>query len=234
MTGDKACKEGGFCPVCDSCVSEWLPLNRLVGDGVYRKEPEGRLCPVCASFERTRHFWMYIEKAEILKENTRMLHVAPEKGLEAKLRPMLGKNYITADLLKKNVDYNVDLTDLPFADNSFDFIYCSNVLEHIHNDAKAMSELYRVLEEGGMAYIHVPIDGVVTQYDPSITSPEERMRLYGQAQHVRMYGRDISVSLTRAGFKVEELIMPDFLDIDADLQRYYNCAKREMVHFCYK
>jgi len=49
-----------------------------------------------------------------------------------------------------------DIQDLPFPDRVFDYVYCSHVLEHVENPAKACSELMRV---GKAGYIETPTLG---------------------------------------------------------------------------
>ena len=49
-----------------------------------------------------------------------------------------------------------DATRLPFADDSFDCVVTSEVLEHIHDDVAALSELVRVLKPGGTFAATVP------------------------------------------------------------------------------
>ena len=90
--------------------------------------------------------------------------------------------------------------------HAFDTIICSHVLEHVPADAKAMSELFRVLRPGGVAIIQVPYadDCAETDEDPSVTDPLERERRFGQFDHVRIYGRDFADRLRRAGFVVDE------------------------------
>src|SRR6266498_3546130 len=59
----------------------------------------------------------------------------------------------------KNVSFQLmDLTKLTFEDSSFDFIVCSEVLEHIKNHESAFSELARVLRKGGTMLITVPYE----------------------------------------------------------------------------
>jgi len=223
-----------YCPVCNRDVTEWKPFTRRVGEGIYRTEPEGRLCPHCGSFERTRHFWMYIEKTGTLAARPRMLHVAPERGLSDKLRAVLGRNYVSVDLSMQSADVKADITSLPFLDDSFELIYCSNVLEHVQDDHAAMAQLLRVLAPGGLAYLQVPVNGEVTKEDPSVVDPAERAQLFGQADHVRAYGRDFAARLQSVGFAVSPQVMPDSLAASSAQLTATNAHKKELIHLCHK
>lgn len=223
-----------YCPVCDFELRRWRPLYRDIGGGKTRLEPKGRICPECAAFERTRHFWLYVQQEDLLAAMPRLLHVAPERGLQPLFRRRLGGHYVTTDLDQRGVDTRQDLTAMTLADNSFDLIYCSNVLEHIPEDRKAMGELHRVLKPGGLAILQVPIRGDVTYEDPTIVSPQARTEHFGQADHVRFYGHDIRLRLESAGFEVEEVYMLDLLNLSrADIERM-NLDVREPIHFCRK
>jgi SAM-dependent methyltransferase len=113
--------------------------------------------------------------------------------------------YTTTDLNSPIADVKADISDLPFPDNEFDFIICNHVLEHIPDDTKAMQEIYRVLAPGGTAILQVPYkaDLEKTFEDNSITDPKERARIFGQYDHVRVYGMDYFTKLESIGFKVE-------------------------------
>ena len=160
--------------------------------------------------------------------------MAPEKGLAARLRRKLGDRYVTGDLEMAGVDLKLDLTDTRLPDASFDVIYCSNVLEHVPADGRAMAELFRILRPGGLAIVQVPVRGQTTLEDPTVVDPVRRAELFGQADHVRYYGRDVRQRLERAGFRVEEMTMPDALSLSVDAIVRFNCGKRELVHFCSK
>lgn len=49
-----------------------------------------------------------------------------------------------------------DALCLPFADDTFDRIICSEVMEHLADDTGAMAELTRVLKPGGIIAVTVP------------------------------------------------------------------------------
>jgi SAM-dependent methyltransferase len=168
----------------------------------------------CGALERHRFMWKYLEKMTNLFEakNISMLHIAPEKFLETKLRDRLGKNYITADLLNPRAMVKMDITDIQYPDEYFDVIYCSHVLEHVQDDKMAMREFYRVLKPDGWAILLVPITADKTFEDPSVVDPSERLKLFGQKDHVRRYGPDYIDRLREAGFKVKVTHVSDIFD----------------------
>lgn len=140
-----------------------------------------------------------------------MLHVAPESCYAKQFQTTLGNGYITADLESPSVSLRMDITDIQFKDGVFDVIYCSHVLEHVLDDRKALREFHRVLKLGGCAILLVPITTEKTFEDPMVTDPIERLRLFGQRDHVRRYGPDYFDRLKETGFSVEVVKASDFL-----------------------
>ena len=158
------------------------------------------------------------------------MHIAPEKNLQKVLRASTKIKYINGDLNPLVADRKIDIIDINFGDNYFDFIICNHVLEHIKNDRKAMSQLFRVLKPEGFAILQVPIakNAKETFEDFSITSPEEREKYFGQKDHVRIYGRDYKGRLESVGFKVE------LYDIKKDLSikaiKKYGLNEEEILY----
>lgn len=136
----------------------------------------------------------------------RLLHIAPEARLAAILRTKENIDYITGDISsRKKVMVEMDVTDIQFPNHSFDAIICCHVLEHVADDCKAMSELYRVLKPGGWAILQVPLSRTLrnTYEDFTITTTAGREEAFGQGDHVRIYAEEnYRDRLTRAGFKV--------------------------------
>ncbi|HYI38550.1 MAG TPA: methyltransferase domain-containing protein [Thermoleophilaceae bacterium] len=148
--------------------------------------------------------WLYLNAETPLPEGAlRVLHFAPEIALERPLRDAAGE-YVSADLFSPRAEVKADITDLPFEDGRFDLVLCSHVLEHVADDAAAMSEMGRVLADGGTVVVQTPVnyDMATTFEDPSVTDPAERLRLFSQDDHVRVYGRDLVDRLGGAGFEV--------------------------------
>jgi ubiquinone/menaquinone biosynthesis C-methylase UbiE len=82
---------------------------------------------------------------------------------------------------------------------------CNHVLEHIPEDQKAMSELYRVLKKGGTLIAQVPLgkQRLKTFEDERIKGRKARAKAFGQYDHVRIYGKDYYSRLENVGFKTE-------------------------------
>jgi SAM-dependent methyltransferase len=171
----------------------------------YEKVRENVLSPSTLSLERHRLLWLYLRhKTDLFSRPQKLLHFAPEQCFYKRFRQSKTINYTTTDLNSPLADVSADICDLPFADNEFDFILCNHVLEHIPDDLKAMQEIYRVLKPGGKAILQIPLenDRDLTFEDDSITDPKKRARIFGQYDHVRVYGMDYFERLKKVGFTV--------------------------------
>jgi SAM-dependent methyltransferase len=148
--------------------------------------------------------YLHLEREGLLdRPGLRILHVAPEEALARPLLRSPGVRYMAIDRELGRGDAVMDLTQVACPDDAFDLVICNHVLEHIPDDRQAMRELRRVLRPGGRAIVQVPMSDLATTLeDLSIVDPETRERLYGQPDHVRLYGRDYLDRLAAAGFKV--------------------------------
>tara|TARA_B110001452_G_scaffold95189_1_gene78689 strand:+ start:2345 stop:3097 length:753 start_codon:yes stop_codon:yes gene_type:complete len=184
-------------PIDGSSYRKFLPYG-------YQNLRQNALCPGTLSLERHRLLWLYLDrKTSFLTDSIRVLHVAPEQVFYKRFKSFSHWDYTTTDLHSPLADVKADICALPFEDNSYDLILCNHVLEHIPNDLKAMRELYRVLKPRGTAILQVPLeeDRENTFEDDSITDQQERTRIFGQYDHVRVYGQDYYNRLQKAGFK---------------------------------
>ncbi len=191
---------GLICPCCGGHCAEFLPA------GGRRKRPN-RKCPGCASLERHRALWLYmVNRTNLLTEELRVLHFSPTPVLRDLLRRMPNVDYVAADLEGARAELRMDITDILFRDGLFDAVLAVHVLEHVPDDRRAMREVFRVLKPGGWAILHSPTEPgrEVTFEDPSIVTPEERERAFGQKDHVRAYGHDYPLRLRQAGFHVRQ------------------------------
>lgn len=188
-----------YCPLCESSFTEFIP-------GGPSRRP-GAKCPQCGSLERHRSAWLYFaENIEQFNDSgaiKRFLHFAPEKPLEKRFRALGNVEYISADLEPGLAMRTIDMTSIDMPDEEIDLVFCSHVLEHIESDFTAMSELHRILKQNGELLIQVPMKGEKTYEDFTIRSPEGRREAFGQEDHVRIYGSDITERLSNAGFNAK-------------------------------
>ena len=201
----------------------------------YAKVRENVLAPGTLSLERHRLFWLYLKnETTFFSAPLRVLHFAPEQAFVQKFKKQKNLTYTTTDLNSPIADVKADICDLPFKDNSFDFIICNHVLEHIPDDTKAMQELYRVLAPSGTAIVQVPYDAKreITFEDNTITDQSERTRIFGQYDHLRVYGMDYFKKLSSIGFNVNALDYTSSISSD-DIERYRLC-KGELLPVCKK
>ncbi len=162
-----------------------------------------------------------------------MLHIAPEVCLAQKLKEYFGKGYLSAGISDRDVMVEMDITNIKYPDQSFDLIICSHVLEHIQDDKKAISELYRVLKDDGRAIILVPLTLTQKTFeDPSITDPEERFKTFRHHDHVRICGKDYTDRIRDAGFHVKTVTPETFLS-DKEIIKF-GAKRGELMFFSTK
>ena len=215
-------------PIDGKAFKTFLPYG-------YGKQRPNVLSPSTLSLERHRLLWLYLKnETDFFTSNKKVLHFAPEQAFYKRFRQLKNLDYTTTDLLSPLADVKADICDLPFKDNTYDVILCNHVLEHIPDDTKAMQELYRVLKPNGMAILQIPQDlnRAKTFEDNTITDKKERAEIFGQYDHVRIYGRDYFDKLRSIGFKVEEVdYTANFSEAEIDK---YRLAKGEIIPVCYK
>lgn len=203
----------------------------------YGNQRNNVLSPSTLSLERHRLLWLYLQNETdffISKEKKKVLHFAPEQEFYKRFKKQSNIEYTTTDLLSPLADVKADICNLPFKDNEYDIIFCNHVLEHIPDDTKAMQELYRVLKLGGMGIFQIPQDlsRATTFSDDSIVDQKERAKIFGQYDHVRVYGRDYFDKLRSIGFKVVE---EDYTaKLTPEQVEKYCLAKGEIIPVCFK
>ena len=193
------------------------------------------LSPSTLSLERHRLLWLYLTReTDFFSKPLKVLHVAPEQAFYKRFKKQKNLTYITTDLYSPLADVKADLCALPFEDNSFDVIFCNHVLEHIPDDAQAMRELYRVMKKGGWGIFQVPqdVNRVHTFEDDTIIDPTERTRIFGQYDHVRVYGLDYFDRLRQVGFEVEEITYSTHFTAE-EIERY-RIVPQEILPLCKK
>ena len=196
----------------------------------YEAPRENVLSPSTLSLERHRLLWLYLEnETNFFTAPLKVLHFAPEQAFYKRFRKLNNLDYTTTDLDSPLADVKADICDLPFEDNSYDVVLCNHVLEHIPEDTKAMQELFRILKPGGWGVFQIPQDlsRETTFEDNSITDKKERAKIFGQYDHVRIYGRDYFEKLRTIGFNVTEVDYTAHLSSN-DIEKY-RLAKGEII-----
>ncbi len=127
-------------------------------------------------------------------------------------------------------DHVMSVTDIQFADNTFDVVLCNHVFELVPDDAQGMREIFRVLKPNGYAIIQAAVNNNAEKtIETSSLSAEERKKIAGAHQHVRRYGRDYRNRLTAAGFEVE--VSQYVQQLDA---KHYGLMPDEDIYVCWK
>lgn len=217
-------------PIDGKSFRKFLPY----GYGIQR---ENALSPSTLSLERHRLMWLFLkDETDFFSSDKKLkvLHIAPEQCFLNIFRKQKNLDYITSDIESPIADVKADICNLPFDDNSFDIVFCNHVLEHIPDDIKAMQELYRVMKSGGFGIFQIPQDlsRETTFEDDTITDRKERAKIFGQYDHVRVYGRDYFNKLQSIGFKVDEV---DYTQkVAPELVKRYALMKGEILPVCYK
>ena len=204
-----------YCTVCNNRSTFFLPMGikaeifekkKIIGGG-YRRNVR---CPLCGSTDRMR-FLDYILKEwtdVYTNPDLSILHFAPEACIECKIKEKLGggvSNYITGDINSGAADFVVDVTNICFPDHVFDYVIINHVLEHVQNERKAMDEIKRVLKADGKCVFTMPLCENENTYESELALTEkERLNLYGQKDHVRLYGKDVKSRMGKYGFHIRE------------------------------
>ncbi|WP_420398889.1 class I SAM-dependent methyltransferase [Flagellimonas sp.] len=215
-------------PIDGKSFRKFLPYG-------YESPRENVLSPSTLSLERHRLLWLFLKnRTDFFSKDLSLLHFAPEQAFYKRFKKLTNVTYTTTDLNSPLADVKADICKLPFENDTFDVILCNHVLEHIPDDTKAMQELYRVLKPGGWGVFQIPQDlgREHTFEDNSITDKKERARIFGQYDHVRIYGRDYFDKLRKIGFTVEEVDLTQ--DYSPEEIEKYRLAKGEIVPFVRK
>lgn len=238
-------KNFGFrykCPFCGYHARKMLPLGEDFKI-IYEKEIIGcgrRLakCPKCGSTDKERLVFTYLQTTHFFaNSNKRVLHMAPEPNLSKCFFKYKFKEYICGDFFAPgyenfypNYVKNINILNIPYCNEYFDAVICNHVLEHVEDDIKGMSEIFRVLRKGGFAILQVPISYKMdrTYEDSSISDPAEREKAFGQRDHLRIYGLDYFDRLKKVGFDVKI-----FSNL-ADEHPKFGLNKKEKIFICHK
>lgn len=192
-------------------------LRKFIGDEA--------ICPKCGSLPRGRRLFSLLE-TEIYNrvEEPVILHLSPSKSLKKKIsNTFKNVDYHTSDYVGEfDAENSFDLRKTNLDSNKYDIIICYHILEHIVEDMEAIKELYRILKKGGVCFIQTPFCSVngTSKEDYSIITPEERLKHFGQIDHVRVYSvNDLLGRLSLTGFNTELVSFQEEVSI-LDIKRW--------------
>ena len=227
-----------FCPCCGLKFREFVKGDYEEYNGYYdltlfEGVRQDVCCPVCESLPRHRIEILWCEEHMDLLQGKQILYFAIERSVKLWMKRK-GLKCTTADLFAE-ADLKLDIQDTGLADNSYDVIFCNHVLEHVNDYMKALRELRRILRPGGVLICSFPISPDIdyVDEDPSVTSEEERLKRFGQSDHVRLFGINAGRFMEDAGFEVNvidgnecpEEILPVTAPCKYDINRLFLCRK---------
>lgn len=204
-----------ICPCCQWSGSAFITTCNSKRVNYYSN------CPNCDS--RSRHRGLSTLLVQSL-ENKKLdlLFFAPEKVLLQILNNDLANiNIKTTDYYSTDVDFpNEDIQKLSFESQTYDYILCNHVIEHVPNDDLAFAELSRILKNNGKAVITIPGD-----YDINATEVFTQTDSNG---HFRHYGLDVIKKMESYFSKV------DAIDLHSITKVEYKVRKNDFAFICTK
>ena len=223
-----------YCNCCGKSFRKFKSKGTVL---VRRKNAE---CPYCGSLERTRTLLLYLKKETNIfyteRSGLKILHFAPENCLLPILKKTKNIELITADINPNYADYEIDITNIPFADNSFDYIICSHVLGHVADEKKAIEEMKRILKPGGTALIMTIIDNnnYETLENTAIDTTSKRLKYYSEPDLLRLHGLDFKERLQNGGFDVTTIDYRLKMKPEICTKYALGDGKRELIFKCTK
>ncbi len=145
-------------------------------------------------------------RKDLRRNNSKLLHIAPESCLRSAIVDLSDKLYLSCDLFRRDVDIRLNIEQMPFSDEFFDIVFCSHVLPEVEHDELALAEIHRILNPEGWALVSVPSMGESTT---SVLPGDEHE---APPEFFRIYGDEFSNQLVRYGFDVERIDLNDVLD----------------------
>jgi SAM-dependent methyltransferase len=191
------------CPACRTAVPGFFRYGAVREWG----------CPACDASPRERLMHHLLDRDVIgVPAGSALLHCAPNEGSLVDRFRTAAADYVPADIDPDRYAVpgmqRVDLMALD-ADQRFDRIYASHVMEHVPDDARVLANIARALRPGGEAWLIVPLWDCPTEDGDAAMPPRERERRFGQWDHVRQYGADFADRIAAAGLTVEMVCARD-------------------------
>lgn len=200
-----------YCPVCSRSFRKFRPSGR------HFRRPDAT-CPVCGSRERDRLLYRFLDvcRDELSVSGGPFVHVAPEASIAELCREIADGDYVSVDLVRRDVDVRLDIHALPFRDNSIGAVVCNHVLQDVVDDRRCLTEIYRSLATNGWAILNVPQDlagsAQLTKEHADAPGIRRSDRSSRPSEYVRTYGTDYLERMRDTGFEVKRVVPDDIVD----------------------
>lgn len=205
--------------LADGIKEDIFKKHHIIGGG-YRNNC---ICPFCGSWDRERWIYYVLQKyIDINNFQGRVLHFAPEKPIKKMIKNNTRIDYYSADVVYGKAMHIVDIMNIEqFSDETFDLVISNHVLEHILDEGRAVYEIKRVLKNNGRWIFSFPIctDFNETYEDATIVDPGERLKAFGQKDHVKLYGNDYCDRFQKYGFSISTFVPKDIVS-EEEIKKY--------------
>jgi SAM-dependent methyltransferase len=183
-------------------------------------------CPQCLSHGRHRTLFSWLKNDFRLAEKTgSALVCAPEKTIAPLWQSSDSLRVVKLDIEPvRGIDVLADLQEIPFADDSYDIVWCHHVLEQIPDDRQALREIRRVLKPQSGTFI---VSSAMMPRAETIEYGRADVNLFG---NWRSYGQDFPGKLAANGFAVEKI---EF-DISDEERAKFGVFADEKIYLCRK
>lgn len=208
------------CVCCKNSFSKFLTYGNI--------RRKNAACPSCNTLERNRILLLYLqEETNFFIDKLSVLHFAPEFKLERIFRTQSNLDYISADINPELAMKKIDIQDIDFGDNRFDYILCSHVLGHVPDEFQAFKELKRVLKPNGCLLLMTKI-----YHDLEYTFEGTGMFNAENQCIFRKHGRDFTDRIIESGFEVTVKDVAKELGPEKTMK--YGLGQNELLYICRK
>lgn len=195
-----------FCPFCGRKTLPYVGFKT-----------DSNVCTMCGSWERHRIlYYIYLNLFLNQERKLNILHFVPEMSIYSLLSKKKNIVYTCCDIFPNNFPFVKEIEyqngmNLTYQDESFDFIIHNHVIEHVPDDKKFIKETLRVLKQNGILIFSFPYFNDKVCLEEITQSDEERLRLYGQVDHFRLYGKDFLEKLSDPSYYIEIIDYHSFI-----------------------
>ena len=210
------------CNICENGLNKMKPMTGRF----YR---ENVCCPICSSLERQRLLWDYLKSSGLIDKKLNVLQFAPEYSFQKKLKTVPNWTYRSCDLYSGIAMDKEDIQNLSYEDGTYDLIIISHVMSHVEDDLKGYEEMKRVLKDDGCILLFDRIDKTKesTFTDPAANTPDLKLKIYGQDDLARIYGKDFFERIESTGLKTE--VVDHYHSMDATYREKLRLNPNEKI-----